>query len=127
MTDRGSGSVFIVGFSALVVVLLVFGVNTALVLEARSRAQIAADAAALAAAPLTFDDFGSTASSLEEATRLAELNGARLTECSCQLDLSWRTRVVTVTVVVDREIPGFPNAGVRAEASAEFSPIELLP
>ena len=116
-----------VSFAALVVVLLVFGMNTALVLEARSRAQIAADAAALAAAPLTFDDFGSDGSPHDEAVRLAELNGARLIACVCEVDRSWQTLVVSVTVVVNRQIPGFPAAKIKAEARAEFVPTDMLP
>jgi hypothetical protein len=119
--------VFFVGFAALTVVILLFGVNTALVVEARARAQTAADAAALGAAPLTFDDFGSQATPSDEAARLANRNGARLTQCTCVMNRSWQARVVTVTVVVDRQIPGFARAEIRAEAQAEFSPRDLLP
>ena len=126
MTQRGSVSVLLVGLVAVGVVIMVFAINAGLVLDTRSRAQAAADAAALGAAPLTFAEFGSTLGPEAEAARLAEANGAALLSCICPRDTSWRARVVDVTVVVARPIPGFGNALIKATAKAEFSPVEAL-
>jgi len=126
VTQRGSVSVFLVGVVAVGVVIMVFAFNAGLVLDARSRAQAAADAAALGAAPLTFAEFGSVLSPRAEAARLAEANGAELLTCICERDKSWNMRVVEVTVTVSRPIPGFGEASVTATARAQFSPVEAL-
>jgi hypothetical protein len=119
-------SVFLVGLVAVGVVIMVFAINVGLVLDARSGAQAAADAAALGAAPLTFAEFGSTLSPKAEAARLAEANGAALLSCICEMNTSWKSRIVEVTVAVSRPIPGFGKAQVRASARAQFSPVEAL-
>ena len=87
-----------------------------------TQATAAADAAALAAAPLTF--LGGDA--YAEAEAFAAANGARLSACRCGPDASFRTRVITVEVVmpVDLGILGFHT--VRARSAAEFSPMDFL-
>jgi hypothetical protein len=95
-------------------------------LIAHVAASNAADAAALAAAPVTFRPFGATAGPREEAARFAASNGARLLSCTCPVDRSWDPR--TVEVVVSRSIE-FPVVGavtVRASSRATFEPLLLL-
>ncbi len=86
----------------------------------------AADAAALAAAPVTFRPFGANGTPTQEAARFASHNGAKLIRCSCRVDRSWDTR--TVTVVVERSValPGLGRLKVRATSRATFEPAALL-
>jgi hypothetical protein len=92
----------------------------------RAVAQTAADAAALAAAPVTFAAFGTDRTPSEEAAFFAEANGARLVECSCERDEMWRSRIVVVTVVVDVSWAPPPFDSVAASAAAEFDPTVWL-
>ena len=86
----------------------------------------AADAAALAAAPVTFRPFGARGSPAQEAARFASANRTRLVRCTCPIDRSWDTR--TVTVVVERrvDLPGLGSVDVRATSRATFEPSALL-
>jgi hypothetical protein len=86
----------------------------------------AADAAALAAAPVTFSTFGAMGSPRQEAARFASANKTRLIRCVCPVDRSWRTRTVTVTVVRTVDLPGFGRFDVRATSRATFEPEALL-
>ena len=86
------------------------------------RAQTAADAAALAAAPETF--FGGDPATL--AQQYARANGATLVECDCRLDPTWQTRRVEVTVRVPLAIWTLDEVGVTRSAVAEFAPVALL-
>jgi hypothetical protein len=95
-------------------------------LATRSQAQAAADAAALAAAPLTFRPFGSAGGPGEEAARLAAANGARLVRCDCPIDRSFAVRVVEVEVTREVPVLVLGNRRVRAVAAAEFTPVELF-
>lgn len=94
--------------------------------HARVQATAAADAAALAAAPVTFLPFGARGTPAEEAERFAAANGARLVACSCAVDRSWAHR--TVVVDVERVVRLWPAGSitVRARGRAEFSPVLLL-
>ncbi len=87
----------------------------------------AADAAALAAAPVTFQPFGARGGPKREAARFAALNGARLVSCTCPVDRSWDTRTVTVQVARRLAIPGVGWWQVRATSRATFEPVALLP
>jgi secretion/DNA translocation related TadE-like protein len=126
--ERGSVTVVavaLVGFMALLAVAL-GGMGQ--VVAAQGKAQAAADAAALAAAPVTFRPFGATGSAYDEARSFAEANGARLVECrGCRVDRSWNRRIVEVTVRVDIEILGVGRSQVAAVSAAEFVPVQLLP
>ena len=86
----------------------------------------AADAAALAAAPVTFRPFGATGSPVTEARRLARANGVVLTHCSCAVDRTWRSRVVEVVVERRVELLGLGAITVRASSRAEFAPMALI-
>jgi methionine-rich copper-binding protein CopC len=87
----------------------------------------AADAAALAAAPVTFQPFGARGGPAQEAARFAALNGARLVSCTCPVDRSWDTRTVIVRVARRLAIPGVGSWQVRATSRATFEPVALLP
>ena len=90
----------------------------------RGRAVAAADAAALAAAPVTFRPFGATGSPGDEAERLAKEHGATVVRCVCSPDPSWSSRVVEVEVTVTIEMLGTHT--VSAVSRAEFDPVRLL-
>jgi len=113
----------------LVVVVLVLALGVGAVgagVAGYVQAAGAADAAALAAAPVTFRPFGATGSPVHEASRFAVANGTRLIRCICRVDRSWNTR--TVTVIVERPIslPGLGRFTVRATSRATFEPAALL-
>ena len=94
---------------------------------AYATASNAADAAALAAAPVTFRPFGAMGGPAREAARYAAINGAALVSCRCPVDPSWDTRTVTVQVSRAVHIPGIGVWRVRATSRATFEPAALLP
>lgn len=124
--DHGSAAVLLLAAAALVLLLVLGVADAGIAFSARLQAAAAADAAALAAAPVTFRPFGATGSPAAEARRLAGANGAVLTKCSCPVDRSWRSRVVEV--VVERRVGlfGLGTITVRASSRAEFAPMLLL-
>jgi hypothetical protein len=87
----------------------------------------AADAAALAAAPVTFAPFGATGTPEQEAARFARLNGSRLVRCRCPIDRSWRSRTVSVVVERPVAIPLVGRVTIRASSRATFEPTALIP
>lgn len=122
MTDRGSASVVVVAWASVLVLVAAGLAGAGRVVAAHVQATAAADAAALAAAPLTFlpgDPAG-------EAARYASANGARLEACRCPRVVGFGVRVVTVQVVKQVELPWFGKVTVRARAAAEFDPMDLL-
>lgn len=126
MNDRGAAGIVLLGVAALV---LLFGGALGSVgafLNARVQVSAAADAAALAAAPVTFLPFGAAGTPAEEAARFARLNGADLDWCDCPVDPSWEPR--TVEVEVSREVNLWPvgRTRVRAISRAEFVPALLM-
>lgn len=92
------------------------------VAAAHVQATAAADAAALAAAPLTFLDGDPVA----EARRFAKANGAALVACACERDPGIALRTVSVEVAMETRLPLFGTTTVRARAAAEFDPVTLL-
>ena len=110
--------------SGVVGVIAIVSVVTAglgLAYGARAQAQIAADAAALAAAVATYPP-ASTANPIVQARAVARDNGAMLVRCDCRVDFRMQPRVVTVVTLVEADLPFFGRRGVRAEAMAEFDP-----
>ena len=101
--------------------------DTGRYLFAAAQAQTAADAAALAAAPVTFRPFGAAGTARQEAARFATANGAVLTHCRCDPDPSFDDRevVVGVAVGVDTILGG--RLTVEAESRARFRPALLEP
>jgi secretion/DNA translocation related TadE-like protein len=119
VTERGSASV---AAMALIVVTLVVGmavVDVTSLLAARLQAEAAADAAALAAAPLTF--LGGS-DPRTEAARLAGANGAGLRACRCPIDRSLAVRVVEVEVEVPVATMAVGRHLVVVRSRAEFDP-----
>lgn len=124
--DHGvAGIVAVMLVAAAVVSGLALFTGSQLVV-ARVEAANAADAAALAAAPVTFRAFGARGSPRAEAARLAEANGARLKRCFCTVDHSMRRRIVEVEVVVARNFWLLGTVSVRGRSRAEFDPALLL-
>lgn len=114
------------GVAALVVVLGVAIADVGMYLASRLQAAAAADAAALAAAPVTFAPFGARGAPAQEAARLAAVNGTRLVRCRCPVDRSWNPRVVEVSVARTVTLLGLPSVDVTAVSRAEFVPAALL-
>lgn len=126
MSDRGGAAVLLLGVVAVVLLLAAVLGAVGAYLRARVEAVAAADAAALAAAPVTFLPFGAEGTPAEEAARFASANGTRLLSCVCPVDSSWEPR--TVTVRVSREARLWPVGSliVTAVGRAEFLPALLL-
>lgn len=122
------GGAGLLGLALLAVglILATMAVDVAQLIVARTRATTAADAAALAAAPVTFRGFGTDSSPESEAARFAALNGADLVECRCRVDRSWSRRTVTVTVSYQVALRLLGNRVLTAAAAAEFVPVELI-
>ena len=121
-SEQGSATVFVM---SMLGALLLAGSGIGVLAQgqvAAIRAQTAADAAALAAAPETF--FGGDPATL--AREYAHANGATLIVCECPVDSTWQTRRVTVTVRVPLAIWTLGGVGVSRSAIAEFVPVALL-
>lgn len=113
---------------ALASIVLLLGLllgDLSIYLGARARAQVAADAASLAAAPVTFRPFGAGGSAAAEARRFAAHNGGALIECRCSQDPSWRSRTVTVLVSVPADLVLLGSTAATAWSSADFDPTLL--
>ncbi len=125
-SDRGAAAVLLL---AVVVVGLLLGtalVGVGQVLVMRARVGAAADAAALAAAPVTFRPFGAMGTPAQEAARFAAFNGARLVSCRCPVDRSLSPRAVEVMVEVSQPVLVLGSVRVRAVGRAEFDPTSLV-
>ena len=126
MTEHGSAAVTMLGVAGLVLVLTLAVADVGIYLAARLQAAGAADAAALAAAPVTFAAFGGGGSPMAEAARYAAVNGTRLVSCSCPIDRSFDARTVSVVVAKEVSIPVVGAVTVTARSRAEFAPAALL-
>lgn len=126
MSERGGAGVLLIAVAGVVLLLAAVLGAVGSYLLARVEAVAAADAAALAAAPVTFLPFGAAGTAADEAARFASANGARLLSCRCSPDPSWEPR--TVTVQVSREASLWPAGSVTVTATgrAEFLPALLL-
>lgn len=124
--ERGAAGIVTAAVGGFVVL---FTISLALiggVQMARLRATTAADAAALAAAPVTFLPFGAEGTPTEEAARFARLNGAGLISCDCAVDHSFEPRSVRVRVRVTVDVPLLGSFAAEATGRAEFVPAALL-
>lgn len=124
--EQGSVTVVTVGVIAVGLLLVVGLVAVGQLAAGRIQATNAADAAALAAAPVTFRPFGAEGSPLDEAAIFAAANGAEVVACRCPLDSSYAQRTVTVTVQIEVDVVGYWGVTIRATSSAEFRPTVLL-
>jgi hypothetical protein len=125
--ERGAATLPMLGVALLTLLLGAFVGDVAIYLRARATATIAADAAALAAAPVTFAGFGSEVTPALEAERFAAANGAVLTSCACAVDPTWQPRVVRVAVSAPADLLLFGTRRVPAVSRAEFDPTALPP
>lgn len=125
-SERGSVTVFAVGVLLFGFLLVVALAGVGQVLVVRSRVVTAAEAGALAAAPVTFRPFGAAGSATAEAARLVRANGAELLSCSCAHDPGYAPRTVTVTVRLPVTVLGLGEMTLEATAAAEFRPVALL-
>jgi len=127
LSERGSVSVIV---AVIVPGLVIAGMGIAAlgqVIVGFERAVSAAEAAALAAAPVTFRSFGTDGTASEEAARVAAANGGVLADCSCPQDGTWATRIVRVEVRMEVDVIIFGPITLTRQARAEFSPTKLLP
>lgn len=123
-----SGSVVVgTAIAGLVLVLAAAVGVTGAGVAAYTAASNAADAAALAAAPVTFRPFGARGTPVQEAAWFARRNGTRLTSCVCPVDVSWAKRTVVVTVRRTLRVPGIGTVSVSATSRATFDPTRLVP
>jgi uncharacterized membrane protein len=123
--ESGAAGIITAALVAISVVLALLVGDVSRLMEERARLTTAADAAALAAAPLTFSSFGSRGSSHAEAATIAATNGAYLLRCDCEVDRSWSARTVIVTVGVSVDLPLLGHHELTAVAAAEFRPTAL--
>ncbi len=93
--ERGSGSVYVLGLIAIVVLLGMTGVSLGAGLVARHRAAAAADLSALSAAAHVLERGGAAC---ETAAHVASAQGARLTSC--------RLAGAIASVTVQVSLPG---------------------
>lgn len=124
--DSGSAAVAVLGAIGVLLVLVVWLSALAVAMRAHLDATTAADAAALAAAPVTFLPFGAKGSPTDEAARFARLNGAHLVWCRCPLDQSFDSRTVEVRVTKSVDLPVLGMTEIEATGRAEFVPAALL-
>lgn len=123
--ERGAAGVITAALTAVGLVLALLVADVAMVVHARVRLATAADAAALAAAPVTFAQFGTSEDPVAAATALAVANGAELVECDCAVDRTWSRRKVVVVVGVSVGLLLLGDRRLTAAASAEFRPTSL--
>lgn len=122
MRQRGAATVVAAALTAGLILVAAALVDVSRLVAAQTQATAAADAAALAAAPLTF--LGGNPAG--EASAFAARNGARLRTCRCPIDRSLESRVVLIEVAKTVDLALLGSHTVRARAAAEFSPLELL-
>lgn len=122
MSERGSGTVLAIGLLAVTVVAGLAVVSATQIVVARTRAVAAADAAALAAAPMTFPPVAQGDSPVAIARDMAENNGARLIRCECVVLATFDPRAVEVEVEIAVDLIFLGPRVVRATSRAEFVP-----
>ena len=95
-SDEGSVSLAVLSLALVAMVLIASVGDLAIFLAARTKAQTAADAAALAAAAELVPGIGRDP--VGQAARYAELNGSHLVSCSCEFGTDEATVRVAVPV-----------------------------
>ncbi len=123
--ERGSASVLMIGIVAVAALMAVAVADIGIYLRTRAVASTAADAAALAAAPVTFAAFGDVADPTAQAAEFAAHNGAVLIRCTCERNTTWDRRTVIVVVAAPAALTLFGTHRVTATSSAEFDPTRL--
>ncbi len=123
--EVGAATLLLLGVVASGMMLVLVVADVGGYIAGGIQAATAADAAALAAAPVTFLSYGTTNTPRREAARFAEVNGASLVSCRCAVDRSWRSRTVEVVVERSLNLILFGPRMVRAVGRAEFVPTML--
>lgn len=125
MKQSGGATLLVGGVLAVAVLVAGLVADVAQIAAARAKLTAAADAAALAAAPLTFARFGGEARPERAAAAIAAENGAHLETCRCDINRTWASRTVVVVVAAGVDLFLFPDRSLRATAAAEFRPVDL--
>lgn len=116
--ERGNAAILMLAGAGLVMVLLVGLADLASFFIARTRAQTAADSAALAAVAELIPTIGEDPEG--KAEEYANANGAELLECSCSIGTSIaEVRVAVPVRLALRSLGGMQS--VEARAKAEIS------
>ena len=123
--EAGSATVAMTGAIAMIAFASVAIAGLGSVYATRTQAQVAADAAALAAAVATYPPASQSAPH-ESAKDVARRNGATLIGCSCPVDETPSARVVEVVTAIAVDVPVFGDVIVRASSRAEFDPWRWL-
>ncbi len=123
--ESGAIGLLAAAVAALAIVFALLVGDLARVVVVRSQVTTAADAAALAAAPVTFAAFGTSGDPVREASAVAVANDAELVECRCLVDRSWNSRTVTAKVATTVSLKLLGSREVAATSSAEFRPVAL--
>lgn len=114
--DHGNASITVVGGMAMIMVFTLGLSDLAVFFIARTRAQTAADSAALAAAAELIPGLGAEPQS--KAEQFAAANGAKLLSCRCVLGSG--IAEVSVSVPVSLTLSGFSSVKeVKARSRAE--------
>lgn len=119
MNEAGNASLAVLGVCLLLGVFILGLGDTAVLLLARSRAQVAADAAALAAASELIP--GARGDPSEEASRFAAANGGDVVFCRCargSREAVVKVRVPARFLLIDRL--GAGDVGAVAKADVEL-------
>lgn len=119
--ESGNASIVMLGGAALVMLLLVGLADLASFFLARSKAQTAADAAALAAVAELIPTIGQDPQG--KAEEYAQANGAEFVACSC----STGSAVAEVTVAVPVQLTLSSMRSVQARAKAELALPQEVP
>lgn len=124
--ETGAAALAVVGAVVVVLLLAMWMSALAIAMRGYQAATTAADAAALAAAPVTFLPFGAKGSPGQEAARFVVLNGAEMVWCRCEIDRTFEPRTVEVRVRTTVQLPILGMRHVEAIGRAEFVPAALL-
>lgn len=124
-SEEGAAGLIVAGLIAVTILLALLVSDVAALVQARARLTTAADAAALAAAPVTFAPFGTHETPTAVAAVFAQANGAVLIECGCPIDRSWASREVAVVVALSVDLTLLGHHEIQAQAAAEFRPVAL--
>ncbi len=124
--ETGSAALAVIGAVAVVLLLAMWMSALAIAMRGHQAATTAADAAALAAAPVTFLPFGAQGSPSQEAARFVVMNGAEMIWCRCEIDRTFEPRTVEVLVRRSVQLPILGTRYVEAIGRAEFVPAALL-
>lgn len=118
--EAGAATVVSAALVATSLALAVIVADIGMVLRVRSQVAAAADAGALAAAPLTFQPGGAEPGVV--AADFVMRNGATLMRCDCPVDRTWSARTVTVVAAATAGTMLAGEVTLAVSSRAEFVP-----